>query len=252
MVIEYVTPVTILPVSYFKGKHLFKGLFLGSTTSPVFADVDGDGDSDLVVGLHDGTLKYYRRNASNSPILFTELTKSDNPFNGVDVGTDATPEFADINGDNKLDLVLGARDGTLRYFLNESASGSITFTPKTTASDNPFNSIDVEYNSAPIFVDIDGDSDLDLVVGEYDGNLNFFLNESTNSSIVFTPKTNTSNPFNSIDIGYKSIPRFADINKDNKLDLVLGETNGTLKYYLNESANGSISFTEKTSTEQSL
>ena len=247
--IEYVTPVTPLYLNAFKGKNIFKGLVLGKYTKPVFADVDGDGDRDLVVGLENGTLKYYRKNPSGSPIPFSEQTGTDNPFNGFDVGNYAIPTFADVDGDNDNDLVVGESTGTLKYFLNESANGIITFTAKTAASDNPFSSIDVGNSSAPTFADVDGDGNLDLVVGESTGTLKYFLNESTTESVIFTEKTSTENPFNNIDIGGYSVPTFADVDGDNDLDLIVGNSTGALKFFLNESITETITFTPKTSTE---
>ena len=245
-VITYTAPVA-LTLNDFKGKNLFKGLEIGLSAIPVFVDLDGDSDDDLVVGEQYGTLKYYRRNADDAPTLFTELTGSDNPFNGINVGNYASPTFAYINGDAKLDLVVGSTDGTLKLYLNQSVGNTITFTQ---AGTNPFGSIDVGDNSIPTFADISGDNKIDLVVGEHDGSLNFYLNESTQGSIVFTAKTGPSdNPFNGIDVGTFSTPTFAYINGDNKLDLVVGESQGTLKYYLNESTQSSIVFTKKTGVD---
>ena len=203
----------------------------------------------MVVGLGNGTLTYYRRNASDAPALFTELTGSDNPFNNIDVGDNAAPALADVDEDGKIDLVVGESGGTLKYFLNESVGDTITFTPKTAASENPFHSSDFDVGtySVPRFADISGDGKPDLVVGERDGNLNYYLNESANGTITFTAKTAASdNPFDGFDVGAHSIPIFADISGDGKLDLVVGEEDGNLNYYLNESANGTITFTAKT------
>ena len=245
-IIEYVTSV-ILSASDFKGKYIFKGLFLGVNTKAAFADVDGDGDRDLVVGLEDGTLKYYQRNATDAPVLFTEQTDTDNPFNDFDVGTKAAPTLADIDGDGDQDLIVGESTGTLKYFLNESVGSTISFTAKTAASENPFNGFDAGNESTPTLADVDGDGDPDLIVGENLGTLKYFLNDSTSGTISFTAKTSaTENPFNGFDVGYRSAPIFADIDGDNKIDLVVGEDEGTLKYYLNESTSSTISFTAKT------
>ena len=248
-VIEYITPV-ILSLGDFKGKHLFKGLILGVNMKFVFADVDGDGDQDLVVGESTGTLKYYQKNAADAPSLFTEQTGEDNPFNAIKVGGYSAPIFFDIDGDSNLDLVLGALDGTLKYFLNESAGDIITFTEQT-GTDNPFSGFDVGGYSTPTFADVDEDGDLDLVVGENGGTLKYFLNESAGSTITFTAKTAASeNPFNGFDVGTHAAPAFADIDGDGDLDLVVGGRLGILNYFLNESTNNTITFTAKTAASE--
>ena len=47
---------------------------------------------------------------------FVEVTGVANPFNGVDVGQDATPVFADLDGDGDKDALVGERDGPINFF----------------------------------------------------------------------------------------------------------------------------------------
>ena len=89
--------------------------------------------------------------------------------------------------------------------------------------------LDVGTYAAPTLADIDGDGDQDLVVGNYDGAFRYFLNESTESSLVFTEQKNTDNFFNGFDVGTRSSPIFADIDRDGDLDLVAGGKWGNLE-----------------------
>ena len=241
------TESTIVFTDKTESNNPLNGINIEVYSKPTFADINGDNKTDLVVGEYTGSLSYYLNESTQDTITLTEKTGNENPFDGMSLGSFPAPIFADITGDNKLDLVVGGSDGTLSYFLNESTTETISFTAKTGASDNPFHNFDVGSSSAPTFADVDGDNKLDLVVGESDGDLNYYLNESTTSTIAFTAKTEAgNNPFHGLDVSAASVPAFADINGDNKIDLIVGGTEGFLKYFLNESTTSTIVFTEKT------
>ena len=65
-----------------------------------------------------------------------------------------------------------------------------------TGTANPFNGIDVGSLSAPTFADLDGDGDLDAVVGAFNGTLNYYKNTGTATNPSYTAQTGTANPFN--------------------------------------------------------
>ena len=77
----------------------------------------------------------------------------------------------------------GTLGGTLRYFENTGSAIAPAFTERTGAA-NPFNGVDVGNRSAPSFADLDGDGDLDAVIGEQDGTLNYFRNTGAGFTLV--------------------------------------------------------------------
>ena len=153
---------------------------MGRYSAPTFADIDGDGDQDLVVGESDGNLNYYENTGTASAPVYTVRTGTANPFNGIDVGVASAPSFADTNGDGLLDLIIGESAGNLNYYENTGTASAPVYTVRTGTA-NPFNGINVGTYSTPSFADINGDGDQDLVVGESNGTLRYYENTGTTS-----------------------------------------------------------------------
>jgi hypothetical protein len=107
---------------------------VGYYSTPHFTDLDGDGLLDMIVGERYGNLYHYEQDSENS----TSFTFITNNFNSIDVGTNSTPNFTDLDGDGLLDMIVGGNDGRL-YHYEQDSENSISFTLIT----NIFNSIDV-------------------------------------------------------------------------------------------------------------
>ena len=75
-------------------------------STAAFADLDGDGDPDLVVCYDDGSLTYslhYLENTGTSVAwAFVQRTGSGNPFFGSDVTSDSAPALIDLDNDGTL------------------------------------------------------------------------------------------------------------------------------------------------------
>jgi hypothetical protein len=92
-----------------------------------------------------------------------------------------------------------------------------------------FSSIDVGWTSIPSFADLDGDKDLDLLVGAETGSeTKFYTNDGNN---VFTVNSTT---FGGVTFPSYGRPTLADIDNDSDFDLIIGDGWGEVFYYRNE------------------
>ncbi len=223
--------------------HIDVGSRLGYRSSPELVDLDGDGDLDTVVGNSPGTLLYFENTGSSTSPSFIEASGAANPFSGIDVASNGTPELVDLDGDGDLDAVVGESSGSLLYFENTGASNSPAFV-ETTGAANPLFDIDVGHNSSPELVDLDGDGDLDAVIGGGYGSLLFFDNTGSSNSPDFVEATGAANPFSGIDVGDWSSPDLVDLDGDSDLDAVVGEYDGRLLYFKNTGGTSSPAFVE--------
>jgi len=151
--------------------------------------------------------------------------------------------FSDLDGDFDKDLVLGKADGRLAYIRNDgddktprmhlvTENFSVTNEEKNSKQQliHIESTVDVGNNSSPELADIDNDGDLDLFVGSGDGQIFFYENRGNR----LLPKMFRVTPiYMNLNFVGNSVPRFADLNGDRMLDLVVGLKDGRVWVYFN-------------------
>ena len=136
----------------------------GSYSAPALADLDSDGDVDLVSGEHAGRFRFFENTGTPAAPTFVERTGSQNPLSAFDVGFDSAPALGDLDGDGDIDLIAGERRGDTIFFENTGTPTSPGFVERTgTAS--PLDGVSVFRRSQPALIDLDADGDPDLGSG---------------------------------------------------------------------------------------
>jgi FG-GAP-like repeat len=218
--------------------RLLNGIDLGSESVPAFVDLDGDGDSDLVVGtkiepddLHQGGLYWFQNTGTASyPALHLRGRLQVSP------AFHYAPAFGDLDGDGKPDMVLGQFHDALAYYHNDGfgADG-----PRFTLIDSSAARLPHGSNAVPTLVDIDGDGDQDLFVGESSGRVLFFRNEGTAGLPRFVLVTDD---FLGEKLGRRTAPRFADLYGDGLQSLIVGTERGAPAVFRNVGSRTNPSF----------
>jgi len=208
------------------------GQDVGFHSAPVLADLDADGDLDLIVGEFYGTFRYYENTGSAAAPAFVPRTGSTNPLNGLSVGIYPRPALGDLDRDGDLDLVAGDRYGTLHYFANTGTATLPAFAERTGTA-NPLNGQDVGSKSSPALADLDGDGDLDLVAGESFGKFLYYENTSNATTPAFVPRTGAANPLDGAQTVGNPAPVLVDLDDDGDPDLLAADGDGMFEYYAN-------------------
>lgn len=198
---------------------------------PEFVDLDNDGDMDLLVGQYHGDMMYFEN--TGSPINPQFSTPVINPYGLVPTNNHAIPDFADLDDDGDLDLLVGEYDGGMRFFENTGSAINPQFSAPLI---NPFGIDSTYVLASPDFADLDGDGDFDLLVGEYYGGLQYFENIGTSENPLFSGPQ--MNPFGLISTYYLAFPEFADLDDDGDMDLLVGEYYGAMEYFENTGISG--------------
>lgn len=213
---------------------------LGTGAAPVFWDYNADGLLDVLIANERdfvtpndqiSTLSLWQNVGTATAPRF-RLIDSDYANLSQYQLVRLVPTIGDLNGDNLPDLLLGLGTGELLLFYNQGAQGAPSFSSLFPAYAN----IDVGQNASPQLVDVDRDGVLDLVIGERNGNTNYFRNSGTTTTPSFSDVA-TSETFGLIDartpgrIEGNASPRLVDVGGHYRL--YMGNEIGELWVYDN-------------------
>ncbi|MFH1073178.1 MAG: VCBS repeat-containing protein [Nanoarchaeota archaeon] len=206
---------------------------VGSRADPTLADLDADGDLDLLIGKSDGTFTYYRNDGTARNAFWTLVPN----YLTADAGDNAAATLADLDNDADLDLVIGNNAGFISYYVNEGTPQDANFVLSGSSLVG-----DVGTDANPELRDLDNDGKYDLAVGRSDGIILFYRNTGTPISATFTAAGNVLDDY----IDYTT-PSFADLDGDGDLDLATGagDIGGWVSLIENTGSLTNFSFSNK-------
>ena len=223
------------------------------------ADVTNDGLDDLIASTTDFYSTSFDqvwlyKNIAPTPSdtdRYTFVTKHFLAGNKLDVGVRAYPAFQDYNNDSLPDLFVGnygvfdsienIHKPSLALYEN---TGTKTHPEFTLVTRNFANLAGLGFRGIyPSFADLDGDNDADLIIGTELGNLHYFKNTAPSGEKMQLTPTKAKIPPLPPQLSAAS-PTLYDVNADGLPDLIVGSSEGKLRYYQNiTQPSDTLSFT---------
>ena len=212
-------------------------------------DVDQDGVRDLLFSPNtpletndDESVHFFRNTGTEEEPAWQFITNNYLQDGMVDLGRGAYPSFHDFDGDGLLDLAVANKE---RYEgVDQTPAAVAVFRNAGTTTEPQFDLVDLDWialedfqieSPYPAFGDLDGDGDLDVLVGDELGRIHEFTNVAPAGAWPEFTLTALSIPEDgsgeAIDVGQFATPQLHDMDGDGDLDMVVGEKNGTLTLF---------------------
>lgn len=200
--------------------------------SPAFADLDGDSDEDMIVGLSNGKLYFYENSGGTGAMAFSvpQIQLKDNNGDFITVPNYATPELFDLDNDGLVDLIIGQGNGPLLYYRNIGSATSYSF--ELTNPD--LGMVDLSSPSyqqtvgVPRFVRNNGETS--LFTGSRSGNVSYYIRIDGRLAPGYSFEL-VSDEYAGINTKGFSAPFITNFRADNSYDLFVGNEIGGVWSY---------------------
>lgn len=238
-----------LPQFYLQEKNFLQKntIEVGRESKPILVDINNDqlqdllianfGEFDLSIPVHYRSYieSYLNIGTAQNPVF----SKSSSDFQNISSlinEINLVPTFGDLDSDGDLDAIVGDYSGKIHFLENTSSNPnvmnlSVGSSPLNDALNNTF---DFGYSAHPTLYDIDSDNDLDLIVGEAIGNLNFLENIGDSLNFIFDLRNEN---FGGVDVSewWTNIGGSAPVfyQNNNQIELFVGSKRGTIFKYNN-------------------
>jgi len=165
---------------------------------PSLVDINGDGMLDLFL-QKSGRYRFYENIGTLSNPSWQERPQWSGSLSDSE---HYRAEIGDLTSDARLDIVFGERDGSLSFFRNTGTGHS----PLWERDDRVVEQAKLDSFATPTLIDLDFDTDLDLILGDRLGRFHAFRNDFITSvsdesvEVATSPKPRLfqvyPNPFN--------------------------------------------------------
>ena len=137
---------------------------------------------------------------------------------------------------------MGSYSDRMSWYRNDGRDGRASgVLPRWTLVDSAAATLSRGRYTTPTLGDLDADGDLDLLVGESSGALNYYRNDGGPRAPAFEL---VSDEFQDIDLGRRSVPTLVDLDGDGDLDLAVGYEVEGVRIFLNEGSRREPVFVE--------
>jgi hypothetical protein len=183
--------------------------------APALGDLTDNGAADLLLGTwRKEGVAFYRNDGSGS------FSRADELIVERSGDRHMTPTLGDLTGNGRLDLVLGAADGSLYYYENTGSASDPSFEHVP----DVLGDISLGSRSAPALHDVDGDGTLDLVVGTEE-DLVVLRNTGTPTDPSFAQAPTSVSVDGMLSLAH---PAVGDLSGNGRSDVILGTERGGL------------------------